>query len=253
VADNQRVWLGRNRTVDTRITQTASGILAPGGSPLRSVKSRGLIEKVEKFGKVMVYRKPIRVTGSAEFLNPGQPKRASSRALLTARVMSLEGNGPLKESINGHGVPRQVPALAFFLSFAKLFTVQQSCMGHATSAMVPSGMTAKEAAALVNKSTDTVYRWKRAGIDISNTAALLEYSSRQDENACGRSFELQLARANGATHAPAEVVSNFSPKGRRSRGGGGRIYRFARAFSDGRRAGRPLRCSRKWKKTAPSD
>jgi hypothetical protein len=71
-------------------------------------------------------------------------------------------------------------------------------------------MTAKEAAALVGKSTDTVYRWKRAGLDIQNVAELLKHSARQDENACGRSFELQLKRgsANGATHGVLEETAD---------------------------------------------
>ncbi len=81
--------------------------------------------------------------------------------------------------------------------------------------MFCEGMTVKEAAALVGKSTDTVYRWKRKGFDISDTAALLKYSAEQDHRACGRSFELALTRngsgVNGATHAP--VVENVRDRG----------------------------------------
>jgi hypothetical protein len=72
-------------------------------------------------------------------------------------------------------------------------------------------MTIKEAAALVGKSTDTVYRWKRAGLDIQNVAALLEHSARQDQNACGRSFELALVRGNGATQTTYSPLERVSP------------------------------------------
>jgi DNA-binding transcriptional MerR regulator len=81
--------------------------------------------------------------------------------------------------------------------------------------MLP-GVTIKEACALVKKSRFTIHRWKRQGLNIQNVEELLKYSAEQDERACGKAFELQLARANGATLPAAAMGANslssyFSP------------------------------------------
>jgi hypothetical protein len=44
----------------------------------------------------------------------------------------------------------------------------------------------KEAAKLVARSTDTIYRWRAEGIDVSDRRALLEYSEIQDVRSRGK-------------------------------------------------------------------
>jgi len=57
-----------------------------------------------------------------------------------------------------------------------------------------SELSIKEAAELTCKSTDTIYRWKRKGVNIGDRAEILEYSQVQDIRARGKAREASLRR-----------------------------------------------------------
>jgi hypothetical protein len=59
----------------------------------------------------------------------------------------------------------------------------------------------KEAAALVNRSTDTIYRWRAGGCAVSSRQALLEYAEHQDLRSRGAARILAFDR-------PSPVVNN---------------------------------------------
>jgi len=62
----------------------------------------------------------------------------------------------------------------------------------------------KEAPKLVGRSTDTIYRWRVDGIDVTDRLALLEYSEIQELRSRGRAARLALDRADA--YEPKKMV-----------------------------------------------
>lgn len=66
------------------------------------------------------------------------------------------------------------------------------------------GLSIKQAAELVGRSTDTIYRWRADGCKVSDRRALLAYSEMQDMRSRGKAARLALDRADA--YEPNKVL-----------------------------------------------